>query len=143
MVRYMLLAAALVMPTLGHAGIWHWRDASGQVHFSNVAGRTPMSAMPARGHLGALSIRPVRIKAPAPCADCQTRRAIDRRLAEINSFDDWAQCRQLANLLELYPNSWILPQWIVRDQWLEYHQQEAWLRYAEYQLDRRAENPTP
>lgn len=137
-----LLALILFAPALSRADVWRWRDASGQLHYSNVTGRVPAQAVVVRTRLGSLSLAsgeaPAELAKDAEAVERRNlERAIGNRLEAIDAFGCSVRARQLARLVYNYPNADIVPDWLISDEWLALQQQAAWLRKADYQLERR------
>jgi hypothetical protein len=113
--------------------VWRWTDPAGRVHYSNVPESVPAQARPLHGDLGYLAVGAV---ADVPLEPVDTRelerrrheRAIRRRLAEIEDFYDQVRARQRARLEAQWPNSTLLPDWLVADRWLLLKEEEARLR---------------
>ena len=65
MLRFVLVFAALALPALAGADeVWRWRDANGQLHYSNVRSNVPPDAVPVRARLGRVGGTP----APVPAS---------------------------------------------------------------------------
>jgi len=133
---------ALTLPALGHADVWRWKDSSGRVHYSNVPANVPKHADPVRAGVGYLvaapTHEPVAVEA-AETSETALRRAerrLRRRLAEIEDFYQQVRARQRARL-ESYANSTLLPDWMVADRWISLKEEEARVRAALTQLERR------
>lgn len=141
--KSLVLVLALALPALALADdtVWKWRDGRGRLHYSNVKDATPQDATELKKTIGI-----VESEAPeqAPAVDLnrlemiRTQRAIRKQLAEIDDYKKMVRARQYWRLLALYPNSYILSDWMVTDRWLAYEQTRAWLEKALDQLDRRA-----
>lgn len=134
--RMATLATASVVVVLAGAPalagkLYRWRDADG-VHYSNVPARVPPGAEEVTTTIG-------RIVAPGPppatpAASAKAlqaraeRKAIRRRLAQIEQFYRGLRRRQEERLRRLYPNSTILADWQAGNRWLELKEEEALLR---------------
>lgn len=138
----LLALLALTIPTFASADVWRWRDASGQVHYSNVPGNVPKHATPVRADVGfvaaAPTLEPVAVETPESSETTRLRaeRRIRRRLVEIESFYREIHDRQRARL-ESYADSTLLSDWQVADRWMAVKEEEARLRAALTQLERR------
>jgi hypothetical protein len=132
---------AILLPTLAAADAWKWRDASGVLHYSNVA--APRGAVPVRGRIGIIGgdlprIAPAEVEREVASYDrIRQERAVRDELAGIENFDECMRARQIARLVGGYPNVQLLPDWLVADRWLRLHDLEGRLRATLIRLDRR------
>ena len=132
-----------ILPAIAGAEMWRWQDTAGRIHYSNVAAHVPGYAEELRGQVGYLTAAPADLEAaPAPFSDEQlvrlrTERRLRRRLAEIEVFFAGVRTRQRLRLEALWPNSTILPDWVVADRWMSLKDEEAKLRAALAELERR------
>jgi len=137
-----LVVLALTLPALGHADVWRWKDSRGRVHYSNVPASVPKHADPVRANVGYLfaapTHEPVAVEAieTSESALRRAERRLRRRLAEIEDFYQQVRARQRARL-ESYANSTLLPDWMVADRWISLKEEEARVRAALTQLERR------
>src|SRR5579885_2654566 len=53
--KTLLFLAILSVPALVHADVWRWRDARGQLHYSNVSEHVPPHATVVTGAIGTLA----------------------------------------------------------------------------------------
>ena len=82
------LLLVLALPGLAGAEMWRWKDAAGQVHYSNVPGHVPVHAATVHRDVGYLAPAPLALEV-TPSADLERlreERAIKRRLADIEAF---------------------------------------------------------
>src|SRR2546422_1168840 len=82
------LLLVLARPGLAGAEMWRWKDAAGQVHYSNVPGHVPSHAATVHRDVGYLAPAPLALEV-TPSADperLREERAIKRRLAAIEAF---------------------------------------------------------
>ena len=136
----LLLALALVVPSLASAHILRWTDATGHLHYANRAADAPAYADVVRRDIGYLAAE----RHPVPRAEVAARkapdgecRAIRNRLGEIDDFGRYFRARQVVRLLQRYPESYIMPDFLVGDQWLRLTADQAWLLDALRQIDAR------
>jgi hypothetical protein len=133
---------ALTLPALARADVWRWRDAHGRTHYSNVPASVPKYADPVRADVGYVAATP--LHEPVAVAAVQTseatqrraERGLRRRLAEIEHFYDEVRARQRARL-EAYSNATLLADWMVADRWLSVKEEEARVRDALAEIERR------
>src|SRR5207244_10798247 len=133
------LLLVLALPGLAGAEMWRWKDASGQVHYSNVPGHVPSRAALVHRDVGYLGAEPApppgELAAPSDLDRPRRERSIKRRLAEIEAFYAGVRARQRARL-EAYANATLLPDWMVADRWLQAKDEEGRLRAALARLER-------
>jgi hypothetical protein len=137
-----LVLFAVTLPTFADADVWRWRDANGQVHYSNVPGNVPKHASPVRADVGYLAAaathEPVAVE-EVQTSETELRRSerrLRRRLAEIEAFYRQVRDRQRARL-QSYATSTLLPDWLVADRWMAAKDEETRLRATLAQLERR------
>ena len=54
--RLLFMVAILTLPRLAAAEeMWRWQDATGRIHYSNVAGHIPDNAVPVSGRIGIIA----------------------------------------------------------------------------------------
>jgi len=135
------LALALALPSVAGAHILRWVDHSGRLHYANRSADAPPWAEVVTADIGyfaapriALPAEAREARAAEPADDC---RAIERRLREIDDYQRYLRARQMVRLLERYPESYIVPDFLVADQWLQLSAEQAWLWDALRQLERR------
>jgi hypothetical protein len=132
-----LLLVALPV-VAGAQEMWRWEDRTGRVHYSNVPDHVPSHAEAIHAHIGVVGadVPPPAVSRsevsdlldPDVLARRRAGRRLRRRLREIETFYDQVRARQRARLEEHWPNSTILPDWVVADQWLQVKEEEAQLR---------------
>jgi len=131
----------LVVPVTAGAEMWRWLDAGGRIHYSNVPSHIPREAEEIHGRLGFLTAAPVEAE-PTPVISeeeltrMQAERRLRRRLAEIEAFYQSVRTQQRRRL-ESWPVSTILPDWVVADHWMSVKEEEAKVRAALADLERR------
>lgn len=137
----LLLALALALPSVAGAHILRWVDAGGRLHYANWSSDAPAGAEVVTTEIGYLAAPRKAVPPEARAArqdsgegEC---RAIGRRLAEIDDFHRYFKARQLVRLIERYPQSYIVPDFLVGDQWLRLSAEQAWLWDALRQIERR------
>src|SRR5436309_792287 len=87
------LLLVLALPGLAGAEMWRWKDAAGQVHYSNVPGHVPSHAATVHRDVGYLAPAPLALEV-TPSADLERlreERAIKRRLAVIQAASSEAR----------------------------------------------------
>jgi len=134
----------LTLPALARAEdtMWKWRDARGRLHYSNVQDEVPQGAETVTKTIGIVEPEPAATEGPsgadlARIERIRTERAIRRQLTEIDDYKKMIRAQQYWRLLALYPNSWILSDWMVTDRWMALERTQEWLNRALDQLDRR------
>jgi hypothetical protein len=117
-----------------------WVGDTGRLHYANRSSDAPRGAEVVTHHrdFAAPRLTPpaeaVALREDSGADEC---RAIGRRLAEIDDFGRYFRARQLVRLIERYPESCIVPDFLVADQWLRLSAEQAWLWDAVRQLERR------
>jgi hypothetical protein len=141
MFRRLLLVLALALPSVAGAHILRWVDDTGRLHYANRSADAPPWAEVVTADIGyfaaprkALPPEAQAVRADTAADECH---AIRRRLGEIDDFGRYFKARQLVRLLERYPESYIVPDFLVADQWLRLSAEQAWLWDALRQLERR------
>jgi hypothetical protein len=84
--KTLLLLAILCVPALVHADVWRWRDARGQLHYSNVSEHVPPHATVVTGGIGTLAS-----EVPAP-----DMKAIERDLEAYDKLHAARAAREAA-----------------------------------------------
>jgi hypothetical protein len=137
----LLLVLALVIPSVAGAHILRWVDDTGRLHYANRSADAPPGAEVVTKQIGHMVAPPIAAPveaAPVPKGKATDEcRAISRRLGEIDDFGGYFKARQLARLIDRYPGSYVVPDFLVADQWLRLSAEQAWLWDALRQLERR------
>jgi hypothetical protein len=144
-----LVVGVLLVALAGPAGAeaWRWRDATGQLHYSNVRAHAPAGATSVQGRIGyatGVATTPgpqVASTSPGRVACQREVCAIKRQLNDIHGFYDAVRARQLARLLRGYPNVELLPDWLAGDQWVAAHEAELRLQAQLAELEVRTRVP--
>ena len=79
-----LMIALFAIPAAASSDVWRWRDAGGQLHYSNVAEHVPAYAEPVTTQLGHVTMpaaepaRPREAVKPAPAPERESRHMHDQ-----------------------------------------------------------------